>query len=124
MWDHRFARPLTLFVFIALLASCAIRPDVTGRWQQVEGEDTLEFREDGTFTAVDQAGATVVGRYTLHADGTLSYAITHTDVMKAELSPVEKVEIRIAGLKFRHLDHELKVTPQDGNGAEVYRRVQ
>ena len=123
MSHYRFAIPLTLIIFVGLLASCAIRPDVTGRWQQVAGEDRLEFREDGTFTAVDRAGATVVGRYTLHADGTLYYSVTHTDVMKAELAPVETVEVRIAGLKFRQFKHELKISPEGGGDVEVYRRV-
>ncbi len=119
----RFAMPLTLFCFLGLLTACAIRPDVTGRWQQVDAEDTLEFRDDGTFTAVDQTGATVMGRYTLHADGTLYYSVTHTDILKAELTPVETIQIRIAGLKIRHFRNELKIKTEDGDTAEVYRRV-
>ncbi len=123
MLKHLFTRLLTLVLGVGLLASCAITPDVTGRWQQVDAADTLEFREDGTFTAVDNTGATVEGRYTLHADGTLYYAITHSDVLKAELEPVETLEIRIAGLKFRQYRDELRITTEDGAAVEVYRRA-
>jgi hypothetical protein len=123
MLKYPLALPLTLVFCVGLLASCAITPEVTGRWQQVDAADTLEFREDGTFTAVDPAGATVAGRYTLHADGTLYYTITHSDVLKAELEPVETLEIRIAGLKFRQFRHELKITPAEGEAVRVYRRV-
>ncbi len=123
MLKYLLGRLLTLVLGVGLLASCAVTPDVTGRWQQVDAEDTLEFREDGTFTAVDRMGATVAGRYTLHADGTLYYAITHSDVLKAELEPVETLEIRIAGLKFRQSRDELRITAEDGAAVEVYRRA-
>ena len=123
MLKHFLGRLLTLVCCVGLLASCAVTPDVTGRWQQVDAEDTLEFREDGTFTAIDREGATVEGRYTLHADGTLYYAITHSDILKAELEPVETLEIRIAGLRFRQYRDELRITAEDGEAVEVYRRA-
>ncbi len=110
-------------VTLFLLTSCAFRPDVLGRWQRVDGTDTLEFREDGTFTIVDNMGATVLGKYTLHADGTLYYAVTHTDVMRAELRPVKIFEVRIAGVQFRSFKHELTVATEDEAGGEVYRRA-
>ena len=115
-------RLMVIFI-VCLLASCASTPDVTGRWQRVDGENLLEFREDGTFTTVDNTGATVVGRYTLHADGTLYYTVTHTDVMQADLKPVETFAVRIAGLKFRFHKHELAVSTEEADGVEVYRRV-
>lgn len=116
------ARAMLLVTFF-LLASCAYGPDVVGRWQRVDGSDTLEFREDGTFTTVDNMGATVLGYYTLHADGTLYYAVTHSDILQAELRPVETFEVRIAGVKFRQYRHELAVLTDAQADAEVYRRA-
>lgn len=114
---------LIAFFLLSLLASCALRPDVVGQWQRVDGESTLEFREDGTFAAVDNLGATVMGPYTLHADGTLYYAVTHTDIMQATLIPVEDFEVHIAGLKFRHFKVEIAVATDDGTEIEIYRRA-
>lgn len=113
---------LAAMLAVFLLASCASRPELVGRWQQVDGNDFLVFREDGTFTAVDNTGATAVGRYTLHADGTIYYTVTHTDVMQAELRPVETFEIRIAGVKFRQVDRELAVSREGAADVVVYRR--
>lgn len=107
---------------LALASSCAYRPDVAGRWQRVDGPDTLEFREDGTFTTVDNMGANAMGRYTLHADGTLYYAVTHTDVMQARLVPVEDFEVRIAGVTFRSRNAAIEVMTDEG-AATVYRRA-
>ncbi len=123
MTKYGLPHTLVAILIIGLLASCAYGPDVTGRWQRVDGEDTLEFREDGTFTTRDNTGATVVGRYTLHADGTLYYTVTHTDVMRAELKSVEIVAVRIAGVQFRSFKRELAVATEDAAGVEVYRRV-
>ena len=101
---------LAAILAVIVLVSCASPPNLIGRWQQVDGDDVLVFREDGSFTAVDNTGATAIGRYTLHADGTIYYIVTHTDVMQAELRPVERFEIRIAGVRFRQVDRELAVT--------------
>ena len=113
---------LAAILAVFVLASCASHPDLVGRWQQVDGNDVLVFREDGTFTAVDNTGATVIGRYTLHADGTIYYIVTHTDVMQAELKTVETFEVRIAGVQFRQVDRELAVAREGAADVVVYRR--
>ena len=113
---------LAAILAVFVLVSCASHPDLVGHWRQVDGNDVLVFREDGTFTAVDNSGATVIGRYTLHADGTIYYTVTHTDVMQAELRPVETFEIRIAGVRFRQVDHELAVAREGAADVVVYRR--
>ena len=120
---NRLAVQILVVSIVGLLVSCAIRPDVTGRWQRVDREDTLEFREDGTFTAVDDSGAAVEGRYTFHADGTLYYTVTHTSVLQAQLEPVETLEVHIAGLKFQPSRNELEIATEGGGEVEVYRQV-
>ncbi len=119
----RLPTHMIMVLIICLLSACAFGPNVVGRWQQVDGEDTLEFREDGTFTAVDNMGATVVGRYTLHADGTLYYVVTQTDIQQAELRPVDTLTVRIAGVKLRPLSYELALSTEDSAQVEVYRRA-
>lgn len=114
---------LMVLVIVSQMVSCAYHPDVVGRWQQVDGGDTLEFREDGTFAAVDNKGGTVAGQYTLHADGTLYYATTHTAVMPAVLKPVKDLEVNIAGVKVCHLKAELALSRGDSDEVEVYRRA-
>lgn len=115
---------LTTILIVFLVASCAHRPDVVGQWQQIDGADTLSFGEDGTFTAVDNTGATTVGRYTLHADGTLYYAVTHTDVMQMHLRPVEDLAVNIVGVQFHR--HKAEITIMTGEAAppEAYRRIE
>jgi hypothetical protein len=123
MYKRSFPAGAMLLVTVFLLTSCAYGPDVVGRWQRVDGPETLEFREDGTFTTVDNMKATAVGLYTLHADGTLYYAVTHTDILQAELRPVEIFEVRIAGVKFRPHRYELAVMTDAPAEAAIYRRV-
>ena len=123
MLKYRWPTSMILVVVTCLLSSCAFGPNVIGRWQQVDGEDTLEFHEDGTFTAVDNMGATVVGRYTLHADGTLYYAATHSDIQKAELRPVDTFAVRIAGVKLRPFGNELLLSTEESTQVEVYQRA-
>ena len=124
MLKYRLPTSIILVFITCLLSSCAFGPNVIGRWQQVDGEDTLEFHEDGTFTAVDNMGATVVGRYTLHADGTLYYAVTHSDMQKAQLRPVDTLAVRIAGVKLRPFGNELVISTEDSTQPEIYQRAE
>ncbi len=121
---YRLPTYIVIVLMTCMLSACAFGPNVIGRWQQVDGEDTLEFREDGTFTTVDNMGATAVGRYTLHADGTLYYAVTHTDIQKAELRPVDTFAIRIAGVRLRPFGNELVLSTEDSAQVEIYRRAE
>ena len=70
------ALPL-LFAFLALslVASCANRPHVVGRWQEIGKTATLELVKDGTFTAVDNQGMAVSGNYTLYKDGNIKFEV-------------------------------------------------
>lgn len=116
---------LITILIVFLFASCAFQPDVVGQWQRVDGTDKLAFGEDGTFTTIDNTGATAAGRYTLHADGTLYYAVTHTDVMQAQRNPVEDLSVNIVGVQFYQNIEKTEITIVTGEAAapKVYRRI-
>ena len=74
-------------------------------------EATLDLRPDGTFTAVDNEGLGVAGRYALTTDRTLRFEIQRDGVTQ-----------EIVSLDFSLQDDELTLTATDGRGAERYRR--
>lgn len=115
---------LMMILTVALVVSCASRSDVVGQWQRVDGEDQLVFGADGTFTTVDNTGASAAGLYTLHADGTLYYAVTHTDIMQTQRSPVDELAISIAGVQFHREKPEISIMTGDGAAPKVYRRIE
>jgi hypothetical protein len=64
---------------IVFLVSCAHTPNITGKWQEPGKTSSIEFGQDGTFTAVDDMGMTVSGNYTLQAKGKIRFEITYPD---------------------------------------------
>lgn len=117
------AGPMAI-VMIFLLASCASQPDVVGQWQRVDGDDQLAFSKDGTFQAVDRMGAAAAGRYALHADGTLYFAVTHTDVMQPQVNPVEDLKVNIVGVHFHRDRPEITIITDEAAAPKVYRRIE
>ena len=67
--------PALLLLFF--LVSCVYNPDITGKWQEPGKTSSIEFRQDGTFTAIDDMGMTVNGNYTLQAKGKIRLEIKH-----------------------------------------------
>ena len=84
---------------------------IVGRWREVGREATLDLRPDGTFTAVDNEGLAVAGRYELTTDRTLRFEIQRDGVTQ-----------EIVSLDFSLQDDDLTLTAADGRGAEHYRR--
>jgi hypothetical protein len=115
---------LVAILMISLLVSCASRPDVVGQWQRVDGDDKLTFSKDGTFKAVDSMGAAAAGRYALHADGTLYWAITHTDVMQPQIKPVEDLKVNIVGVHFHRDRPEITIITDEAATVKIYRRIE
>jgi len=104
--------PIGLFLIWPLVSSCAQTPDITGRWQEIGAQATLEFRPDGTFTAVDNQGMSVSGTYQLMGDGRARFDIAHPDG-----SP-ETIRGRVS------LREEILSVISDGDGkGERYRRA-
>jgi hypothetical protein len=60
----------TLFatiVALALLVSCSAKSSIVGKWQEIGGDETLEFFKDGTISAVSK-GMTLGGKYSFVED--------------------------------------------------------
>ena len=98
--------------FSSLTASCSRGVDVTGRWQEIDAQATLVFRADGSFTAVDNQGMRVNGRYQLYEDGRVRFDIRHPD---GSLETVRgNVDLSADVLTFM---------PDDNGGIERYCRI-
>jgi hypothetical protein len=107
---------LQVFIFalaaIVFLVSCQKSPNLTGKWQEVGKTATLEFRDDHTFSAVDNMGMSVSGKYYLDNSGKMRFEIKHGEP-EAEIIIV-KVTVR---------DDELTVIYGYAGEVENYRRV-
>ena len=64
---------------IVVLFSCAQYPDILGKWKESGKPSSLEFRQDGTFRAVDDMGMVVIGEYSLKTTGRIRLEIQHED---------------------------------------------
>jgi hypothetical protein len=101
---------LSIFMLF-FFASCASKPDITGKWKEIGKVATLEFSADGTFKAVDNQGMAVSGTYTLFKDGNLTCEIQHDGAAEE----VVNLLIAIKG-------DELTVTSSGSSEAERYKR--
>ena len=72
-------RDLLVALSMVFLLSCAQSPDIFGKWKESGKSSSLEFRQDGTFRAVDDMGMAVVGNYTLESNGRIRFEIRHPD---------------------------------------------
>jgi hypothetical protein len=97
---------------IVFLVSCQHSINLIGKWQEVGKTATLEFRDDHTFSAVDNMGMAVSGTYSLDNNGNIRFEIKHD-----EPSP----EIIRAKVLVR--DDELIFIYGDSGEAENYRRI-
>ena len=106
-----FYRLLTVLLMV-LLASCAHKQDVAGKWQGAGAKSTLEFHRDGTFRAVDDMGMAVSGKYTLQENGSIRFEVTHQGSSPEIIDG--KVTVR---------GDELTFTPADDKKVEIYKRA-
>jgi hypothetical protein len=97
---------------IVFLVSCQQSQNVIGKWQEVGKTANLEFRDDHTFSAVDNMGMAVSGTYALDNNGNIRFEIN-----RDEPSP----EIIRAKVLVR--DDELIFIYGDNGEVENYRRV-
>jgi hypothetical protein len=65
-----------MFVF---LVSCSYTPNIVGKWQEPGTTSSIEFWQDGTFTAIDNMGMTVNGNYTILDKGKIRLVTKHQD---------------------------------------------
>lgn len=101
-----------LFCIGILVSSCDDAIAVKGRWQEIGAQATLEFRSDGTFTAVDNQGLSVRGTYRVKGDGQARFDIAHPG------GSIETIHAHIA------IGEDTLIVISDGGGeGERYRRV-
>ncbi len=102
---------LLLVVVLFFLSYCASKPDLIGKWKEVEKTATIEFSKDGTFRAVDNQGMAVSGKYVLSKDKHLRCEIEEKG------GPAEIVDLTVS-IK----GDELTLSPSDSWKVEIYRR--
>ena len=103
-----------IFVFAAIvfLVSCQHSINLTGKWQEVGKTATLEFRDDHTFSAVDNMGMAVSGTYALDNNGNMRFEIKYGEP-----------EAEIIDAKVTFAGDELIFNFGDKGEVEKYRRV-
>ena len=100
------------FAAITILVSCIHSPDISGKWQETRGRAIFELREDHTFSAVDNMGMQVGGKYNLDDRGNIRFEIPH-----------EESNIEIIDAKVTVAGDELIFKFDDTGEIERYRRV-
>lgn len=104
-------RVLAVIVCVFLI-HCAASPSMIGTWLEVGKSATLEFKKDGSFSAVDNEGMAVSGKYTRLKDGRVKFEILHGDA---------SVEIVILNVSVS--GDELTVASDHPGDVERYRRM-
>ena len=94
------------------LIHCAASPSIIGTWLEVGKSSTLEFKKNGSFSAVDNEGMAVSGKYTRLKDGRVKFDIMYGD---------GSVEIVILNVSVS--GDELTVVSDRPGDMEKYRRM-
>jgi hypothetical protein len=66
-----------MFIF---LVSCSHTPNIAGKWQEPGTISSIEFRQNGSFMAIDEIGMTVSGNYTILANEKIRLEIKHPNI--------------------------------------------
>ena len=97
-------RNLPALLVAGFLVSCMHQPDITGKWLEPGKTSSIEFRQDGTFTATDDMGMTVTGNYILQAEGKIRLEIKHPDSSVEILSG--NIAVKGDTLKLTHEENK------------------
>ena len=106
-----FCSVILMLVF-GLLSGCANKSEMVGKWREIGRQATLEFREDGTFLAVDNQGLAVNGNYYPEKDNKVRFEISGEDFAPETLYG-----------KIIIIGDELDFISEDGSEMERYKRV-
>ena len=107
-------------VVFFLLTSCTSAPNVVGRWKAIGESGILEFHKDGSFEVVDNMGTISKGNYVLDKNGNVKIVLTHSDIMRKNIQPVDVPEIVNGKLSVR--GDELTFTSHDDKEVLRYKR--
>jgi len=95
------------------LICCANSSHLLGKWREIDKSATLEFLQDGSFSATDNQGMTVKGKYIPLKNGSVKFEIEHPDASK-----------EIVILKISANNDTLTIAGEHPGKAERYGRVQ
>jgi hypothetical protein len=112
---HRTCRCRHAIVLILLtlaVYACASGPAIVGHWKAVEGRATVHFDPDGAFTAVDNQGMPVSGKYRLVGPDGIRFEIRHGE------ADAERIDARMT----RSGERMTLVFPGE-NAIETYERI-
>jgi hypothetical protein len=98
---------------VTILVSCLHSNSITGKWQETRGRAIFEFREDHTFSTVDNMGMQVGGKFNLDGQGNIRFEIQH-----------EESNIEIIDAKVTFAEDELIFKFGDTGEVERYRKVE
>ena len=104
-------KKLTLLMVI-FIVSCSHTPNIVGKWQAPGTISSIEFGQNGAFTAIDEMGMTVSGNYTILANEKIRFEIKH---------PNSSDEIIIG--KFAVQNDGLILTLDEDNDVLTYKRI-
>jgi hypothetical protein len=110
----RYFQVVTGFLAVTtFLVSCLHSNNIIGKWQETRGRAIFEFREDHTFSTVDNMGMQVGGKYNLDGQGNIRFEIQH-----------EEPHIEIIDAKVTFAEDELIFQFIDSSEVEKYRRIE
>ncbi len=118
---HRISPIIVALMFFSCVSIS--NPDIYGRWQRVEGEGMIELRRDGSFTGVDNMGATFKGNYTINNEN-IKLEITHSNIMRETITPEISPEIVNAKISINDDELQFMFISDKENKVEIerYRR--
>ena len=105
---HYFAFAILAFI---LIAGCATKPGIAGRWNEIGKTATLELSEDGTFSATDNQKMTVSGKYATSDHGEIRFMIPRPGYSSEIITGTYSVQGDI-----------LNLTSADGKEIQRYKR--
>ena len=113
---------LILLILVALASySCAPKANVLGRWENIEDQGIIEFREDGTFIGVDNMGATFKGNYIINNEN-IRLEITHTSIMREAIQPEISPQVVNAKISINEKQVQFIFPSEGGREIERYKR--
>ena len=112
---------LIILILVALASfSCAPKANVLGRWENIEDQGIIEFREDGTFLGVDNMGATFTGNYMIDNDN-IRLEITHSNIMREAIQPESSPQVINAKISVNEKEIQFMFRSERGGEIEIER---
>jgi len=121
--NTKYCSVILMVIVVAFSLTACTTTNIVGKWQSIHDSGTLEFKSDGRFVIVDNMGATSKGNYKITEKNNLTLELTHTNIMKESIQPVNNPEVVKA--QFAIIKNELQITrsSKEKSNIEIYRRT-